>query len=77
MNELTKDINEWFPKLPESIRESLTSNPEQTLNVETQLAIITARGYGAPIVGWADVPGSETAHLNGEEQDWIKEHGRN
>lgn len=66
-------IDEWFPRLPESIRESLLDKPDQKISGATNLAITEARGYGVPIAGWVDVPGSETAHLSAEEQAWIRE----
>lgn len=67
------NIGEWWAKLPEGIRDSLAAEPDQKIDGATNLAITEARGYGVPIAGWVDVPGSETAHLSAEEQAWIRE----
>lgn len=73
MTSLSK-IGDWWAKLPEDVRQSLVAEPAQKIDGETNLAITEARGYGVPIAGWVDVPGSETAHLSAEEQAWIREH---
>lgn len=68
-------IQDWFPRLPEHIRESLLENPEQDIPAEINRAITQARGVSVPIGGWVSLPGSESAHLSQEEIEWIREHG--
>ncbi|GAB2571667.1 hypothetical protein [Leucobacter ruminantium] len=76
MTEFVKSIEEWFPKLSTHIQESLLRDPDQQITGETFHAIINARNYGVPIVSWVDVPGSESAHLADDEQDWLTERAK-
>lgn len=65
-------IQDWFPRLPEHIRESLLENPDQDIDGGTNVAIAKARGVGVPIIGWQSVPGSQGAQLSGEDQEWLE-----
>ena len=66
---MSTDITAWWPKLPQHVRDTISADPDASLNAETVTAIGQAGGTvaGAHFVGHGD----PAFHLTNEETDWI------
>lgn len=72
-NEIFPPVDEWWPKLPESVRESLRRDPRGLVDSEAVVAIAHARGAGPAGVS---MDGSDYAfHLSEADASWIEQHG--
>ncbi|KQV02213.1 hypothetical protein ASC55_07925 [Microbacterium sp. Root322] len=65
---------EWWPKLSESARSSLRSDPRQASSAELVIAITQARSVSSAWTQWEERAPSP-AHLLEDEAAWIEAQG--
>lgn len=64
------NIDEWWPKLPESARVALSADPRAPLSAASVIAITGARGFGPVGAAWEGR--QPDFHLTHEEAAWIE-----
>lgn len=65
-------ISEWWPKLPEHIRDAIRTNPSGALSAESVAAITQARGAGPTAAQWVNLGTPDDHRLTSDESQWIE-----
>lgn len=67
------EIKDWWPRLPEGVRDELRANPDAPLSADAIIALTAARGAGPAGAAFEGRP--MEYHLLDEEAEWIEKHG--
>ena len=79
MAELERDIEKWWPKLPESTRTWFIEHEGEPLSADALTSLVHTRGYGPVSAYFVDSVTREgekgNFYLTPDETDWIRENG--